>query len=89
MTISIGLAMADFHDQTSDISRLAEQLIARADDAVYQAKHRGRNQVVSDGLTPSCTAQPAWNQPSTWLNKLPQSLKKWLPTGFNKLIPTR
>jgi diguanylate cyclase (GGDEF)-like protein len=40
MTISAGLAMR------LDLDRTIDQIIARADAALYQAKHRGRNRVV-------------------------------------------
>ena len=42
MTVSIGLAIR------RDSDRSIEQIIARADDALYRAKHAGRNRVVSD-----------------------------------------
>jgi diguanylate cyclase (GGDEF)-like protein len=42
MTISIGLTM------TNGADRSIEQVIARADDALYRAKESGRNRVVKD-----------------------------------------
>jgi hypothetical protein len=89
MTISIGLSMLDHQDQESDINCLAEQLIARADKAVYQAKHQGRNQVVSDGLTRPCNPRRIWSQPSTWLGNIPLLVKKILEPGLSKLRPAR
>jgi diguanylate cyclase (GGDEF)-like protein len=44
MTISIGLATKQTTDRTFD------QILARADAALYRAKDAGRNRVVSDGL---------------------------------------
>ncbi len=75
-TISIGLSMLDPQDQESDIACLVEQLIARADKAVYQAKHQGRNQVVSDGLARPGTSRRLWSQPSTWFGNFPLLVKK-------------
>jgi diguanylate cyclase (GGDEF)-like protein len=42
MTISVGLATQDEAETT------IEQVIARADDALYRAKRGGRNRVVKD-----------------------------------------
>ena len=43
-TVSIGVAQ-----KTKDITNL-DQLLKRADDALYQAKHEGRNRVVAAPL---------------------------------------
>ncbi len=47
MTVSIGLAIR------RDTDRSIEQIIARADDALYRAKNTGRNRVVTDLLAGS------------------------------------
>ena len=89
MTISIGLAMLNHHDQQSDIHCQVEQLIARADKAVYQAKHQGRNRIVSDGVTKNCRPPAVWNRPSTWPTLVHHTLKKLIETGLNRLRPNR
>lgn len=43
ITVSIGLVWVDVSDDTT-----ADQVFAKVDDALYQAKEQGRNQVVSD-----------------------------------------
>ena len=43
ITVSIGLVWVDVSDDMS-----ADQVFAKVDDALYQAKEQGRNQVVSD-----------------------------------------
>jgi PAS domain-containing protein len=45
MTISAGLAMRQPNDQC------VEQMIARADDALYRAKQSGRNRVVTEAAS--------------------------------------
>jgi diguanylate cyclase (GGDEF)-like protein len=50
MTISLGLALQ------LDTDRSVEQVIARADDALYRAKRNGRNQVVADHRPPAAPA---------------------------------
>jgi diguanylate cyclase (GGDEF)-like protein len=45
MTISAGLAMRQPNDQS------VEQMIARADDALYRAKQSGRNRVVTEAAS--------------------------------------
>lgn len=89
MTVSIGLAMLDHHDQISDIDCLAKQLVADADKAVYLAKHQGRNQVVWEGLTQPSGRNLVWHTPSTWFTNLPPGLKKMLQPGRGKLRPAR
>ncbi len=46
VSLSIGLAMYPHQGETSD------QVLRASDRALYQAKHRGRNQVVDSGATP-------------------------------------
>jgi two-component system, cell cycle response regulator len=46
VTVSIGVAEHRGDPGTNDLPRAAEQLVARADDALYQAKAKGRNAVV-------------------------------------------
>jgi len=46
-TVSMGIAAIPGHAQTG------EELIAKADEALYYAKHCGRNQAVMYGIWPS------------------------------------
>jgi diguanylate cyclase (GGDEF)-like protein len=47
VSVSIGVTtLADF-DRDSAIEQIAQQLLARADAALYRAKENGRNQVIS------------------------------------------
>ena len=64
VTISIGLAMLAQNTAVRAAGTLAEALVASADKALYQAKHNGRNQVVSLGLTPR--------------RSLARSIRQWL-----------
>ncbi len=48
VTISIGLAMLPAHCTSETVSSHASLLVATADNALYQAKHNGRNRVACD-----------------------------------------
>ncbi|HAT30221.1 MAG TPA: diguanylate cyclase, partial [Janthinobacterium sp.] len=47
VSVSIGVASLGDYDHDCSIEAVAQQLIAHADSALYQAKENGRNQVVS------------------------------------------
>ena len=55
VTISVGISTVAPHDA------LIDEVIARADRALYQAKHQGRNQVVR----PSATTDSLWSESLT------------------------
>ncbi|MBK7355046.1 sensor domain-containing diguanylate cyclase [Propionivibrio sp.] len=57
LTISIGLSMLPVEDLVGEDKQLAERLVASADKALYEAKHRGRNQVVCACSQPSGQAK--------------------------------
>lgn len=59
LTISIGLAMLPVASSAFEHHQLADQLVAAADKALYQAKHSGRNQVVCDGCPSRETGRSA------------------------------
>ncbi|MES2296266.1 MAG: DUF484 family protein [Pseudomonadota bacterium] len=46
VTVSLGVAVLDDFERDSVIETVAQQLLAQADSALYQAKEGGRNQVV-------------------------------------------
>jgi len=62
VTISIGLAMLPAITQDGLHGELAEQLVAAADEALYQAKHTGRNKVVCDGSGQAEMPQTPWGR---------------------------
>jgi two-component system cell cycle response regulator len=47
VTVSIGVAALDDFERGHAVEEVAQQLVAQADGALYQAKQQGRNQVVS------------------------------------------
>jgi diguanylate cyclase (GGDEF)-like protein len=57
VTISIGLSMLPAKNLAADNLQCAEQLVAAADQALYQAKHKGRNRVECAGGLPPVTVR--------------------------------
>jgi diguanylate cyclase (GGDEF)-like protein len=47
VTVSVGVATLDDFEREHAIEEVAAALVGRADQALYQAKENGRNQVVS------------------------------------------
>jgi diguanylate cyclase (GGDEF)-like protein len=47
VTVSIGVATLDDFEREHAIESVAQELVGQADQALYQAKQNGRNQVVS------------------------------------------
>lgn len=63
LTISIGLSMLPAEDMIGEDQQLADRLVASADKALYEAKHRGRNQVVYDPTLPAAPVKRSrWNR---------------------------
>jgi diguanylate cyclase (GGDEF)-like protein len=57
VTASIGLSMLPAKNLGPDNLQCAEQLVTAADQALYQAKHKGRNRVECAGGLPPATAR--------------------------------
>jgi two-component system, cell cycle response regulator len=57
VTISIGLSMLPAKNLAGDNLQCAEQLVADADQALYQAKHKGRNRIECAGGLPPRSAR--------------------------------
>jgi diguanylate cyclase (GGDEF)-like protein len=49
VSVSIGVATLDDFERDHAIEDVAQQLVAQADQALYQAKEEGRNRVVARG----------------------------------------
>jgi two-component system cell cycle response regulator len=47
VTVSIGVAALDDFERAHPVEEVAQQLVAQADGALYQAKQNGRNQVIA------------------------------------------
>jgi len=75
VTLSLGLAMLPADKPGESPSVMAEQLVAAADKALYQAKHSGRNRVV---CSPDAADQPAAPWTLLLLRRLGAKLAKGL-----------
>lgn len=73
LTLSIGLAMLPNDNSAIEPRQLGSRMIAAADQALYQAKYEGRNQVICDGSLP---ASPAQAVHPTWIARLQQTMTR-------------
>lgn len=90
VTISLGLAMLPSHAAGCDINALSDQLIASADKALYQAKHNGRNQVVSREIRRSRQSIGIyWYKPSSWITGSFALLCNLSQVLLDKILPIR
>ncbi len=83
VTISIGLAMLPAEGLAKDIPAQAAQLVAAADQALYQAKHEGRNRVVNASSEADRRERMPWRSGGAqWLDRLLRHFRVALPAAL-------